>query len=354
MDYVRITSSASKKIAEECLRGQDTETGGLLIGTSVEPTIFRATVPGPAAELSPGSFKADIETEQRYLDAALRDSNGRLKLDGYWHLHPGNYSSPSSGDLAQAKLLLNDFPNAAEAPWILVMIANLGDSSSVELHAYIYEKGSADFSPVEILPIGDDSKEAKAALAVEPSIIVTRETDYWRDPAFRFYVTDIGNARLRKEVEHLTEAGYAVVVKRETETQRLFIDISKDELALRCCLPAEYPLNPPSVLLLPSEKPVEAHCVLCAWNSECSLATVVEQINTQTAKCKHDLVANATPAKQVDDKEQNGGRSNATDFAKRNFPTFITAGRLLGRTASIPVWGGVRRRRTYKRSRIRR
>ena len=340
MNLVRITFSAFEAIKAECLR-RNTETGGLLIGTAKESAIVRATVPGAGAELAMSHFRADVEEDQRQLDLSIRQSKGKLKNLGYWHLHPGGYSSPSQGDLAQARELVKGHPGNEENAWILVLIANVVNTAGPEpvaLYGYCIAKGDVDFSAVQLLVVDDDADEIKSALAHEPAMIVPQDTDYWSDPEFQFYATGTGRTRLVEDMETLTAVGYSAQGKRATSGQSLFIDASKNGLTFRCFLPAEYPLNPPRIVWLPSGQEIKGLATISGWNSDCDLASALGEIEKRIVESEQRAI---TELRVV---LKRGGQRNENRFVKRAFPTFVTVARAIGNGACITVWGGPRNR----------
>jgi len=341
MKQIRITRAAFETMKAECLR-RSTETGGLLIGTVEVPTIIGTTVPGPRAEMSSGHFKADAEEDQRELDIAMRQYHGRVKNIGYWHRHLGNFSQPSCGDLAQARELVSELHGDAEESRVFVLIANVVNvigGDQVMLYGYSLAKGETRFSPIQIVLVNNDSKEIRTALKREPAIIFPSDTDFWSDPEFQFYLTKKGKGRLEREVDGLARTGYSAQVKREKETRKLFLDITKDGLSLRCFLPEEYPLNPPHVLWLPSGRQINRLDAIGGWNSDCSIATVIKEVEERIIGFEASVTGQVTlRLRQREGKDE-------SDYIKRAFPTFVAIARALGTAACTTLWRGQRKGR---------
>lgn len=77
------------------------ETGGILLGHSLDDTtlkITRASPPGPQAVHRPLSFLRDTRFLQKYLDNFYTGSGGREDYAGEWHVHPALEAPPSRTD----------------------------------------------------------------------------------------------------------------------------------------------------------------------------------------------------------------------------------------------------------------
>lgn len=110
---ITIASRALRTITEETNRFPSVETGGILIGKKLtfsadEPVIviMAATGPGPGADHGYATFAPNINYQQEILDFYARNF-GTTYL-GSWHKHPVSHRNPSTGDLFQARSILND------------------------------------------------------------------------------------------------------------------------------------------------------------------------------------------------------------------------------------------------------
>jgi hypothetical protein len=270
MQELKITRS-SYTLLEKETRKCETETGGLLKGTLRIPIVLQVSGAGPLAEMSCTSYRNDRAFDKWLLHREIKQNAGKFKLVGYWHKHPGNLSSPSLTDLGVARKLIKRNELSDNAP-IFFVIANVVERE-FELHAYSISQGKSDFENVSIQIIEDDSEEIIRALEVEPVITFTRTMNFWDDIGFRFYLTKVGEERIRKEINDLVLSGFDVEAR--AGGQFSLILRKKDEVL--CLLPPEYPLNPP--ILIKNGRRID-YC-LPNWNSGYRVMDVLKIIENQ-------------------------------------------------------------------------
>lgn len=274
---VKITRKAYQVICEESF-SKPTETGGEIIGTIKTPIVIAALTPGVNAELSYTSFKPDAEYDNQNLQRIIKQYEGRVKLLGYWHKHPGRLSTPSMGDCLQAKEIVKELSNENDNYPYYVFIANVIDNE-VKIYAYSLQFNEKEFKRLKLVIIDDDSEEIQNALTNESATIIIQETDFWSDRNFQFYLTETGKTRLEKEIQEI-QRHYKVEVFRQKKSKRLLIRITKDSISLTCVPPVEYPLNPPS--FYNSNKILNLSPRY--WNSDIKLLTLVESAFNQISQ----------------------------------------------------------------------
>jgi len=265
---LKITRSAYKLIKEES-RKHKTETGGLLIGPSKTPIGIRATGAGNFAKSSFVAYTNDSDYDNRVLQEAIKEFNGRVKLLGYWHKHPGNMSYPSSGDLATAQGIVKRNEQEGDKRPVFFIITNVVDGE-VKLYCYMLDDNK-EFVQVAVKIIDDNSKEIEKTLDAEPVIIQPRTMDFWSDADFQFYLTKYGYERLQSDVDELRTNGYDI--KAYTKGQ-LCLVIKKDNEAIMCMPPPEYPLNPPRFF----KGTDEIKYTLPIWNSSFRMVDILKNL----------------------------------------------------------------------------
>jgi len=205
------------------------------------------------------------------LNEASEKYNGKLKLVGYWHKHPGEMSQPSSIDLATAQEIIKDRKKEGDSRLMFFIITNV-INNEVKFYCYILNCNRFVSVPIEI--IEDDSPEIDRALRNEPVIIQTKSTNFWDNIGFQFYTTPAGNERLQKEVGNLKLKGHEVKAYVK-DTLRLVI--RKDEILI-ALLPPEYPLNPPRLF----KGETEIDYQIPNWNSTFTLVDVLSHLDKKT------------------------------------------------------------------------
>jgi len=265
---LKITRNTYKVIKEESLKYK-TESGGLVIGTCKIPIGIRATKSGIFAKASFVSYTNDSDYDNKVLQETIKEFNGRVKLLGYWHKHPGSMSYPSSGDLATARGIVKRNEQEGDKRPVFFMITNV-IAGDVKLYCYMLDD-SKGFVPVDVKIIDDNSKEIEKTLSAEPVIIQPKTMDFWSDVDFQFYMTKCGYERLQSDVDELRTNGYDV--KAYTKGQ-LYLVIKKDNETITCMPPCEYPLNPPRFF----KGKDEIKYSLPIWNSSFRIIDILKNL----------------------------------------------------------------------------
>lgn len=273
MQELKITKCAYKLIEKESKKyafdyKYQYETGGILIGTLKKPIVIRASKAGANAILDNGFYTNDADYDYKILHRAIKQFDGRVKLVGYWHKHPGCMSHPSSLDIATAKKIISKNERSDKRP--IYFVITTAHNNEFKLYGYSLKPYQENLNKVVIKLIEDDSKEVKNALNIEPVVIQPRKMNFWNNYDFRFYLTKVGYKRLREEVNELNMYGYDVSVY---ESGQLYFVIEKS-LIILCALPPEYPLNPPRFF----KDGQEIKYILPIWNSSFKIIDIIKQL----------------------------------------------------------------------------
>lgn len=104
----------------------------------------------------------------------------------------------------------------------------------------------------------------------------TKESDYWKDVDFQFYLNPVGRERIKTELANLKKTGWQVTAARHPKDKLLILDIVGNRSNLRFILPPEYPLNPPIVFTAEGRRLFDLR-TLNSWNSLNSLTDVANE-----------------------------------------------------------------------------
>lgn len=270
-ETIYITRRAARTLRDESWKC-DVETGGSLSGYRRRRVVDLATGPGPKAMKRACMFSADVEYQQQALEEATRQSNGRARLVGYWHRHPGNMGHPSSGDQAQAREIADGFSKGDEACNLVAVITTVKrEARKVAVHTYVFNPRSQKLEPAKTVFVSDDDPIVARAREAESCVLATRKSDLFNELGFRFHETLMGKERLRSEVEALEAHGFGVSVsKRKRDARALIVVECPNGKKLIVVPPIEYPLNPPRVFELPhGNEWLGSFCpVTLSWNSD--------------------------------------------------------------------------------------
>ncbi|MGB3479912.1 MAG: hypothetical protein WBB67_12220 [bacterium] len=275
---LEITKSAYQSIRNESLR-LTTETGGILIGTLRQPIVIKTSRAGSLADLSTCSYSNDAAHDNKYLQTAMREYNGKVKLVGYWHKHPGSMSQLSAMDTETARGIIRRAEGQGDHRPVFFMITNVV-GNDVKLYCYMFKEHSG-VAVVAIKLIDDNSPEIKKALKLEPSIIQQKKINFWDDPGFQFYLTKTGSERLQQEVDELKSHGFEV---KAYAREHLYLTLSKHKETMICVLPPEYPLNPPRLFRGKDEIDYR----LPIWNSSMGIIDIVQKSSKERLIIRRD------------------------------------------------------------------
>jgi integrative and conjugative element protein (TIGR02256 family) len=251
-------------------RNCETETGGILAGTTRLPLVFTAGEPGPNSIKSTVSFQSDPDQDREELRRARDNFNVTIQILGYWHKHPSGLKQPSHGDLIQARRLLASWQAlGGDKPWLLSFIIQDGKHNEGAVYPYLLDELGGSFRPLQLAIVEQDEELVKQALQKEPLRLSANRMEHpWIDPTFRFHQTPAGRLRLEEELKSLKRAGFKVKVQQKKSNQRATFLIEKDGWELLCVFPVEYPLGIPRFFQLPTgveRFPLQYRPV---WNSD--------------------------------------------------------------------------------------
>lgn len=267
---LKITKSAYQVIKDESLNSIDWESGGLMAGTmKKDHCVIKATRPSPSAVRTSASYTNDGKYDSEILKKLIAEYNGRIKLVGYWHKHPGSMSNPSTTDLKTARRFAAPLRESGDNRPLFFVISNVV-GNDVLLYGY-YLNDRDEFVPVDMEIVDDNCEEVIDALKKESIVLQPEVLDYWSNPLFQFHRTITGIARLKQEVNTLTGLGYKVTVY---DGKQIKIVIGSNDKTIICLPPNEYPLNPPRFYLSNSEIQYD----LPIWNSSFTIADLIKKL----------------------------------------------------------------------------
>lgn len=275
METIKILQGAFELMGSESLTC-DVETGGLLIGTLKNPIVFKATKAGINAIKSYASYTNDADHDNEILKQSVDESNGRLKLLGFWHKHPFGYDKPSLIDLDVARGIIGRSVKSGDSRKYYFIITNIEHGEVVNHNCYVFDPEENGFKKIEFSLAHDDDVMVKEVLQAEPTIPIAGNLDYWNDDGFSFHLTPKGNERLFNEIQNLKKNGYGVRVYQGKRIQMLI----EGKVNIICHLPPEYPLNPPRFYYGIYEMSYPLH----VWNSTMTIIDLLEKIQKNIGK----------------------------------------------------------------------
>lgn len=134
---VKIDTEIINIIEKECIKSENKETGGILIGSYSEngtvATIKSVTGPTEDSKLDKFRFK-------RGVNGLIEILNNKWNLGEYyigeWHFHPNSSSKPSSVDNEQMNKLLRDNLLKCREPILFIMGGNQHNGFESSVHVY--------------------------------------------------------------------------------------------------------------------------------------------------------------------------------------------------------------------------
>lgn len=233
---LRISSEAYNVIIDESKKWNGVETGTVLIGTQDNDgfTVTHALRPGPKARRSWGSFSPDHE----HINKELQRLRAEYTVDflGIHHLHPGDMSYPSGGDLRQAKEILNDPDYKINGRLLSIISIKKGDD--VIIFPYVITRDEMIFKKLDYAIVSEKLTEVlrRRADSLSLSTWLSGSIDKER--------------RMAREIQDITRLIGVPPSTRILKGAFMAIEV-KDILFL---LPTEYPLTPPRVFSKKREK----------------------------------------------------------------------------------------------------
>lgn len=162
-----VASRHVEQIVGFCLKADQRETGGILVGhySQARDQAVVTSLPDPPADSTSGPtwFRRGVRGLSRLLEMTWK-KDGHFYL-GEWHYHPGASSEPSSRDNAQMSSIARDPAYACPEPVLLVVGGNRG---SLHASASVYSNGH-QISLVPRAAALDATAHATQDASLEPS-----------------------------------------------------------------------------------------------------------------------------------------------------------------------------------------
>ncbi|MBU4535445.1 MAG: Mov34/MPN/PAD-1 family protein [Euryarchaeota archaeon] len=132
-----ITDEILNDIHGECIKSNDTETGGIIIGKYSEDrsNAIISSITGPPNDSKQG--KCTFEIGVSGLDKILEDNlDLGYRCIGDWHFHPNSSPRPSIIDDMQMKKFACNKPLNCPEPILLIIGGNQDKGWELSLHVY--------------------------------------------------------------------------------------------------------------------------------------------------------------------------------------------------------------------------
>jgi integrative and conjugative element protein (TIGR02256 family) len=123
-ERVVIDAAVRAAVAGHTRSRPGTETGGILLGHSIDATtlrVTRASPPGPRARHRRFAFSRDTLFLQRYLDDIHDQTDGIEDYVGEWHVHPALDAPPSYVDRRSLWRIARRDNYATDNPVLLIV-----------------------------------------------------------------------------------------------------------------------------------------------------------------------------------------------------------------------------------------
>lgn len=273
-----IAYSAYEAILQECSKWERTETGTVLVGVQIPDgyIVTKALPPGPGAKRTPGSFSPDIEYVQKELEAYRFRHPGEDFL-GIHHQHPGWLNHPSSGDVWQAREILNDPDYKINGR--LLSIISVRHNGGIRMYPYQITTEATEFVPLYFKILNDDNSEMTTLLSQSASlksgeVFDKKATSFWNDQPFQWYHTPTGKRRLEEDILSIqNESG---VLPKVIKVRDGVVIIEARRLLM--VYPPEYPLNSPRFFIQKRDlqlREIYGPSSFHPWNSTRSLNDLI-------------------------------------------------------------------------------
>jgi len=156
-------------IERECER-QSGEVVGLLVGTCHQPALLYAFPPGPNAETSRLRCSSDPDFDQLLLKTVQLRHGNKVHVLGYWHKHPGRFTTPSLGDLRQAvQMVKKEGWDLSVGPLLVVIVTRDERTAKPawKASAFKLRKDLTGFDPVFLLWLDENHEKIIRCLESE-------------------------------------------------------------------------------------------------------------------------------------------------------------------------------------------
>jgi len=274
MEEILLTYKASRNIIR-CSRTCKVETGGILAGILKPPAVVAAGSPGPDSIHQPHRFTSDPAADETCLAEAQRQYGQQITAVGWWHKHPAGLTTPSQGDLDQARQLAGEYND--DQPVVICIVDYQPNRTRRRTSLNFYScdcRGNLLEHTWRLVPAKDEGLlDAISKAPVRPE---TKTTGFWSDADFQSYLNPVGRKRIIGEIAAMKDAGWAVKVARHKQDKSLLLNTCKGSRRLRFVLPPEFPLNPPTVYAGDGRR-FRGLQSLAQWNSLTSLVGVAAE-----------------------------------------------------------------------------
>lgn len=259
------------------------ETGGAMVGVFHQGfvIVLMAGAGGDDAVRKPTLFKTDVAADRHCLERARSQFGPAAGVVGGYHKHPSGMSHFSGQDLAQAREMKRHYPD--QACFLVAIFTEMPPNSEPQLFLYGIDDPNGNLEPLECEIVDDNDPRVAEALRSAPGIVPLRNTQFWTDPQFSFHENSIGRARIRDDVAALKSFDLNVNVGQRPNQRGLIVLIQLSHGPMEIRLPAEYPLNPPRVIL-PNRGEFRDLDVVRHWNSSRTLLDVIRE-SLQILQC---------------------------------------------------------------------
>jgi proteasome lid subunit RPN8/RPN11 len=260
-DLVRVDANVLEAMHSEAARHQG-ETGGIVVGPD-ERTITVLIPSGPKAKQTAVSYELDVEHIQPLLAAA--EDRG-LRFLGIWHSHPRGCDELSEPDREAIRRILRDRDWAASR---LIMPLTVRQASGFSTEFFVADAAEPAARP------------ARVVVFARTRILCPRHRSSLEPEApVPLVTTSAGLDRIERDLQELRCAGWRPSLHQD-EAGALVVVAEKGGERILLCLPAEYPFDPPDVIVQTGGRPQRVRrrdlAELTHWSSSCSLVTTAEQ-----------------------------------------------------------------------------
>jgi len=254
--------------------GQD-EAGGILVGPRPVQNIFliEQQIPDEGRTIcSPVTYRSDEHFLQSRLEQ-LRHDHPDWDYRGTWHKQPDS-TDPSETDRKQAIEILRD-PSYAINGVVIMPIVTLGSHKELHFDCHYMAREDEYFDRADFAVKSDDDRDLKAISALLARTGDTKESRHGKP---------IAQTRVAKELAKLKSLRLQASIRRlDQDTVGILIklDLVRSLLAI---LPAEYPLNPPRLVLLQQNSTADVKWDASPWSSAYMLSDLVQQFLDSSQK----------------------------------------------------------------------
>ena len=271
---ILITRDALRTIISDSKK-HSVETGGILVGVFGEQwAIVNAGKSGANSFHHAVQYTSDAQRDTLCLQNANEKFGDNILPLGWWHKHPGNFDKPSGGDCIQVRKLAAEYNDGK--PVLMGIVNRYQSKGRIKTTLKFYslnQQGQLMEHPWRLVSSSNPELQAAIKSPHKPNV---RNTEFWQNEDFQFYLNPIGRQRIKKEIRQLKDAGWHVTTSRKKTSGVMVMDITDGLREITLKLPPEYPLNPPIVFT--GEYEIDSLDSLVRWNSLRNLLTIATEI----------------------------------------------------------------------------